>query len=441
MTASPTSAEPGGPAPSSRSEWRAWPVVLGAGVGMATSLQLYAYASSLLMPEIIEEFGWTRGQFSAVVGLAGLGAILHPLIGRFVDRVGVRPVVFTGTILLSLVFLGIAAMPASIALFFVLSVLKTTIAGATNGIPHTRAIASWFQVHRGLALSLALTILPLVGAIYVPLFRILLDAYGWRIGLVVIAAMGCLVGLPTMFFTLKERRATTPSGRAPSASGKPVRDPTLSGFTPKEGLRTPQFWVLVVAMILINIPGGGIMLHIASMIGEHGFDKATIALIISIYPLSIITGRLAGGYFLDRFAPPVVACIMSALPAVGYGAFMMSGADMPLALAAAAICFMGIQQGSEFDVLAFFVARYLGLKSYGFLYAVCSMVGTFSTAAGVFIFGIGHDLFGSYQPVLLLAVFTFPATGLCFLTMGRFPSFQAHHAAVVIPADGDGNGA
>lgn len=422
MTQDPAVMESGPAATRARSEWRAWPVVLGAGLGMATSLQLYAYGASLLMPAIIEEFGWTRGQFSAVVGLAGLGAALHPLIGRLVDRIGVRPVVFTGTILLSAVFLGLAAMPASLAIFFLLSLSKTVVAGATNGIPHTRAIASWFETNRGLALSVALTTLPLVGAVFVPPFRMVVDAYGWRVGLVVIAGLGSLLGLPVMILTLKERRGTTPKN-----GPRPI-DPTLDGFTVQEGLRKPQLWILGLAMILLNVPGGGLMLHMGSMIGEHGFSRANTALLISIYPLSVIVGRLGGGLLLDRLPPTIVAAVMSALPALGYAAFWASGADMSFALAAAAVGFAGIQQGAEFDLLAFFVARYLGLKAYGFLYALASMVGTFTTAAGMYVFGMGHDLSGSYDPVLLAACFTFPAAGLCFASLGRFRSFQAQHS-------------
>jgi predicted MFS family arabinose efflux permease len=410
--------------PSARSEWRAWPVVLGAGFGMATALQLYAYSSSLIMPHLTEEFGWTRGQISAVAGLSGLGALLHPLIGRLVDRLGVRPVVFACTLLLSAVFLGIAAMPASLTIFFLLSLSKTIVAGGTNGIPHTRAIASWFQRNRGLALSLALTILPIVAAIWVPIFQKVLAAYGWRTGLVVLAGVTSLIGLPVMFLTLRERRAVKEAEEA----GDDGPRPALSGFTAKEGLRKPQFWLMVGGMILLNMPGGGIMLHIGPMIGEHGFTPETVALLISIYPLSIIFGRLAGGLCLDRLPPNIVAAALSVLPAIGYGAFMVSGSDMTFALAATAVCLMGVQQGAEFDLLAFFVARHLGLKAYGFLYAIGAMINTFATSAGLFVFGWAHDLTGSYQPVLLAATMTFPAAALCFLSLGRFRPVHFHHA-------------
>src|SRR5690606_30446625 len=141
-----------------------------------------------------------------------------------------------------------------------------------------------------------------------------------------------------------------------------------------------------------------------------------------------LLGRLAGGLFPDRLPPNAVAATMSVLPALGYGAFLVSGADMTFALAAAAVVLLGLQQGAEFDLLAFFMARHLGLKAYGFLYAMGAMINTFATSAGLFLFGWAHDLSGSYQPVLLAATMTFPAAALCFLSLGRSrPVHQPRH--------------
>src|SRR5690348_11824152 len=66
--------------------------LLGASLGIGTSLPLFAYTNSAFAPFLIEEFGWSRAQF-ALIGLTMFAALpFFPVIGRLTDRFGVRRV-------------------------------------------------------------------------------------------------------------------------------------------------------------------------------------------------------------------------------------------------------------------------------------------------------------------------------------------------------------
>lgn len=399
-------------------EWRALPLVIGSGLAMGTSAPLYHYTASLMMPHLVKEFGWTRGEISAAAGLAGLSALTFPLIGRLVDRVGPRPVAFVSTVLLSLILLAMAWMPGSIALFFGLLLAKQVVAGGCNAIPHTRIITRWFHEHRGMALSIAMSIIPLIAAIYVPIYQRVLDSHGWRIGWTFTAAT-VLIGLPAIVFALREPKAGALAIAATAAAaGK------TTGFTPKEGVKKVQFWLIVAAMVLLNIPGGGILLNLSPLMTDSGFTPAQAAVLVSIFPISIIVGRVVCGLMLDHMSPTVAAGIMSVLPGIGYPIFLLGG-DLNFALAAFAVGLMGLQQGAEFDLLAFFTARYLGFSSYGFFFGLAFMLYTFALSVGTFTFGAAYDMAGSYAPALMLAAITFPAAALCFFALRWYPHFKS----------------
>src|SRR2546423_4800787 len=59
-------------------------------------------AFSLLMPPLIEEFGWERGLAAGAFSFGFLvSAVLSPIVGSVLDRRGPRIVILTGALLLT----------------------------------------------------------------------------------------------------------------------------------------------------------------------------------------------------------------------------------------------------------------------------------------------------------------------------------------------------
>ena len=71
---------------------------------------------------------------------------------------------------------------------------------------------------------------------------------------------------------------------------------------------------------------------------------------------------LATGFALDRFPAARVAATMTLVPALGVLILLLPEASF--ALAAAAVFMIGLQQGSEIDLLAWFVSRMFGFTHY-----------------------------------------------------------------------------
>src|SRR5919106_5947586 len=132
-----------------------WIVVAVVFVTMAIGVNART-AFSLLFPPIVDEFGWQRG---ATAGAFSFGffvsAVLSPLLGRLMDRLGPRVVIGLGIALMGIGFLLASLIAAPWQLYATLGMLVgagSVCLGYTGMglfLPH------WFVRRRGLAMSIA----------------------------------------------------------------------------------------------------------------------------------------------------------------------------------------------------------------------------------------------------------------------------------------------
>ncbi len=402
--------------PEEIAEWRAgWRIVLGAGIGMGTGVALYLMVASIFIKRVTAEFGWTRGD----MGVAGMvaffvGAIALPLIGQLLDRFGFRRIVLVSVPAMALLYLMLAANPGSYVFYIGLMVWGGLFGGGTSGLAYTRPVVAAFQRGRGLALGLATAGTSITGMIVPPILAIVIEAYGWRAGLVALAAIMLVVGLPLALALIGRAREghAAAADDVPDAAHVDARDMTL-----REALRHMRLWLLVIALVAVNIPGSGVMGQLAPIVTDKGLSETAAAIVISVYATGILIGRLITGFSLDRLPAHLVGGVMTLIPAIGIMLLMIPSPSF--ALAATALLFMGLQQGSEVDLIAYFVSRGFGLKNYSSIYGVVAMAGALSTMVALVFFGKVHDWTKSYDIALIVGAVAFCIGAAAFAAIGR----------------------
>ncbi len=336
-----------------RAEWRrGWRVVLGAGVGIGTGVSLYLLLASLFVKRVTMEFGWTRGDLA----LAGAGSFLVAAlalayIGRTLDRLGFRTVVLVCVPALAAVYLG------------------TSLA--------------------------SIVVAPIVAAI--------IAGYGWRAGAYALIVVMLFVGLPLALWLIGSAKEAHVSAADDVAGDDGV--PENLAVTLREALRGPAFWLIAGALVAVNIPGSGVVGQLAPMITDKGLSETQSGLAMSIYAIGLLTARIATGFALDRFKAPNVAAIATGVPALGAALLLVP--EPNFALAALAVLLIGMQQGAEIDLLAFFVSRNFGTKHYGAIYGAIAMAGALASAAGLILFGKVHDWTKTYDIALIAGTVAF----------------------------------
>jgi len=155
-----------------------------------------------------------------------------------------------------------------------------------------------------------------------------------------------------------------------------------------------------------------------NILAQHGFSAGTAATLTPMIGASVIAGRLASGWLMDRVWAPLVAFVLLVLPAVA--CLVLAHGPLSYATAAGAIALIGLAAGMESDLVAFLVARYFGLRSYGAIYGLIYVFYALGGAVAASVFGWAYDQTHSYTAVLTVSAAILVAGGAAFLLLGRY---------------------
>jgi MFS family permease len=148
------------------------------------------------------------------------------------------------------------------------------------------------------------------------------------------------------------------------------------------------------AMLCMAIPGAGLLSQLSPMMQEEGLAPQIAAFGVTGYAIGQVLGRIVAGFYLDRANPRIVGFAFTFFPAAGF--LMLGLLDLSPWIAVFAVLLVGVQQGAEIDLFAWFTARRYGLVRYGRVYGWIIAMGWLGNASGIVAFGWLHDLWGSF---------------------------------------------
>ena len=153
------------------------------------------------------------------------------------------------------------------------------------------------------------------GATVVPQFaRGVIEAFGWRAAYAALGVLTFAVAFPAVALFIREPEAPQDSSHVGrTLSGSP-------GLSVHESVRSSAFWLIAVSVLLVVTTINGIVGHLVPMLTDRGLNVGQATATLSAVGLSTIAGRLAAGYFLDRFFAPYVAAGLFLLPLVAISA-------------------------------------------------------------------------------------------------------------------------
>ena len=391
-----------------------WLVVGVAFVTMAIGVSART-AFSLLLPPLIDEFGWDRGLVAGAFSFGFLvSAALSPIAGRLVDRHGPRPVIESGVCLLASGLLLAPGIGRPWQLYATLGVLVGGGANLMSFTAQSLYLPNWFVRRRGLAISVAFSGVGVGAIVLLPWLQTIISDDGWRASC---RAMGLLVLLVVGPLNLLVRRRPEDIGLLPDggphtagAGGRHgpsnVVDPGWASitWTLARAVRTGRFWWVVLAYFCGLFAWYAIQVHQTEYLVESGFSPSVAAWALGLVSVVAIPGQVGLGALSDRVGREWVWSAGCLGFAVCYAALIA----LEHAPSRALLYLMVVSQGclgyALTSVMGPIVAEIFEGPHYGSILGTITVALLGGGAAGPWVAGVIHDATGSYRLAFLLAI-------------------------------------
>jgi MFS family permease len=378
-----------------KSSSQPWRVVFGSALAlMVCNGPMILFPFGVLVGPITAEFGWPRATLASAVLAAHItGGLAMPFVGGLMDRVGVRKIALPAICIFAFTLASISLLPA-IPMFFVVAYALLGLIGAGHStLIYARAVSTWFDKKRGLALGLSLAGVGVGVAVIPEIARILVANYGWRGAYIGLGSLLLLVAGPAVTCLVHDR-----AREALPEVPKSKRDAYAGGTTLVVAVKSFQFWGLAIVVFLVAVAINGTLAHVVPLLNERGVSGKSATQALSVAGLALIFGRAVSGYFLDRFFAPFVAACFFLIPLCGI-ALLGSTDSTTLAILAAVL--LGIGIGAEVDIMAYLLGRYFGLSHYGAVYGTLLAIFTFGSGMGPWLIALSFDHFHNYANALI----------------------------------------
>lgn len=398
---------------------RGWRIVLLALAGAATTVSvtlLYGFGS-LVLP-LQKAFGWSRGDLQIAVSCMSGGVVVASQLAGWVNlRWGIRRVTLLSLLALPFAFLALTLVHGSIAWLYLGFFLVPIVGVGVTFVSWTQLISLWFNRQRGMALALVLCGSGIAAAALPPALSWAIERWDWRAGFVLMALLPLVTLLLAWFYLHTNPAASQPAPNTKSAATTTLPD---SG-TFKISVRSRKFWVLNLALTLVVSAVVGMVTNTVPLLRDIGLSATQAGSVFSSFGIALISGRLLAGWLIDRLWAPGVAAVALTMPSLGCLILWGADASTSAALLTTAVALVGVGAGAEFDLSAYLISRYFGLKDYGRLFGIHLGLITAGSMLAPLMFAAMYNATGGYGPMLAYCVGCCVIGPLLLLTLGKQP--------------------
>ncbi|MBD3881973.1 MFS transporter [Phormidium tenue FACHB-886] len=281
-------------------------------------------APGVLMVPLEQDFGWTRATISLAISI---NLVLYGLIGPFAatvaERIGIRKAMLFS---LGLLVVGVGLTPLMTQSWQLILLWGVVVGGGSGMLALVLGaivVNRWFAERRGLVLGVLTASTATGQLVFLPLLASLVERFGWRIAVLLIAGVALLV-MPLIGLLMRsrpsdvglralgERAAEHSPEIAPSRtpSAPPSQNPiaaTLSDL--KRGTQSGDFWLLAGSFFVCGASTNGLIgTHLIPACIDHGIPEVKAAGLLAVMGIFDFVGTTASGWLSDRLDSRKLLC-------------------------------------------------------------------------------------------------------------------------------------
>lgn len=336
---------------------------------------------------------------------------------------GPRPVIMAGGIVLGIGFF--LAQFTTEATPWLLWLAYGILGGLGMGMAYTTTIATcqkWFPDKRGLVTGIIVSALGFGGLVFTPIAETLIKRFDVLSTFAIFSLMFVVVTIVGALFIKNPPEGFKPAGWTPPATKNGL---ALHHFTPAEVLRTPQFYMVTLALMCATA-AGSMMIPMAKILGLQpgsGLTKEAAVAGVMIISGCNSFGRLFWGWASDKLGRRKTILILLVIAGLSIVSVSLVTGYLMLAV----IAVIGFSYGGFLGVFPALTADFWGSKYVATNYGMI-LIG-FGIGAVASSFTVAYlSQAKAFSTAFLIAGIA-AAIGLVIMYLLKAPAYQAQPVA------------
>lgn len=349
-----------------------------------TSWGVLYYAFTVMSEQISADTGWSAPAVTAAfsVGLVTSALVGIP-VGRWLDRVGPRWIMTSGSVLGTLAVLAVVSAP-SYAGFVAAWVVAGVAMSAVFYAPAFAALTRFFGTDAVRALTALTLVAGFASTVFAPLTAALSAHMSWRETYLVLAAVMAVITIPAHFFGLRRPWPAV-------VTRHEVEAPTRTA-------RSGPFLALIAAFALAGLASYAVIANLVPLMSQRGISTGAAAVALGLGGAGQVLGRLGYQTLVRRVgvvSRTVIIMVGVAATTVLLGVFSSYAALLVVAIGA------GVMRGIMTLLQATAVTERWGATHYGHLSGILNAPIMIATAVGPFVGAALASLLGGYAAMFV----------------------------------------
>lgn len=395
--------------------------LVGLAAFMLTLMSLTVFQGlGIVLVALERSYGWSRTALSGAFSLARVeGAILGPIEGVLVDRIGTRRMVLIGYTMMGLGFIWLSQIDAlgRLGLFGILPISSlderllhfygaymfvSLGTGLGGWLALIAMVNNWFNRRRSFAMACSMSGIHL-GGLLVPALAVAIEWFELRgaamgIGIFLLVIVGPAV---KAIRNRPEDMGLQPDGDANPTSSSDARGRQRStqieddepDFTAIQALKTPAFWMLTMAQVASSVAIVTLALHLVPKLTDTGMSAPAAAFIQTVYTLVALPAQFVSGYMADRLPKTIMIAFFLALQ--GLGILVIALFDS-VAMAYVFAFLYGIGFGGRSPLTTAIRGEYFGRKAFATIMGISQFPMNIAMIFAPLFAGYMFDTTGTY---------------------------------------------
>ncbi len=395
------------------SSLRLW-LLLAAAFGTFSVGAGFMHAYTVFLVTFIDVFGWSRAEVSLAYAVSQIvTGVSSPLVGWLVDRLGPSRLIVMGGALLTAGLLANAGATQLWHVVLLYGVVMTLGANCLGLVVFVPLLSRHFVRNRGMAVSVVQSANGFARAFSAPVATLLISGVGWRGAYLAQGAFMAVILLPLASLF----RGIGQGGR------RRFRD--TEGWTVRQAIRTPHFWLLFAVYMFTGLGSFLVALHQLAFAVDIGFDKLYAAGVLGMGAFLSLPGVIITGTLSDYVGREISAIVTYGTSIIGVVfALMITAPDQHLLLWLHA-CFFGLTWGARGPAITAKTADLFPGPNLGAILGVITIGTGLGAAGGSWLAGFVFDTTGSYRVAFVLSIVFYVAGSIAFWALRRPPAIRA----------------